>query len=180
MDTLTSYPVVLGAVGAAAAYMLLAPSSAPVIKKPFVASNIATTTDELDKVIERVSQNAQKWVDVSLERKLEYLKEMLLLLNGVAEAAGNASTKIRHLDEAQAFSNSGRMYSSGMVSSTVRGYIELYESLVKTGTPPAPVSVRQVQDVEVAQTGPRGVWQKITNPAVIELLGRKKKRERER
>jgi hypothetical protein len=170
MEALTSYPVVLGVTGAAVAYLLLSKSSGPApIVKPFVASRIATTTDELDKVIDNVAKNAQSWVNVSLARKLEYLKEMLALTQGVAKEASEASAQVRLLKDAAVSKELAGLFSAGFTASQLRGYIELYESLITTGAPPAVVKTRTVNDAQVATVAPRGLWQKITNPAVVEM-----------
>ena len=166
MNTLTSYPVLVGAVGAASAYYLLASSNAPPVQ--FTPAPVESSAAALDAVVDRVAQNAQKWVDVPFNRKLEYLREMLQIAVQVADQIAGASDKVRGL-EGTLFSGMGGIYSVGMTASYLRSIIELYETLSASGTPPAPVSVRAVGSGEVAVVAPRGVWQKVTNPTVVEL-----------
>lgn len=171
MDSLLSYPVVIGAVGVAAAYMLVSSSSSssPSSSAKFVVKNVASSPDELDALINSVAANSKRWLEVPLQRKLEYLMEMEQLAKGVADPISAASGKIRHLEDAAAFENTGAFFSSGVLLSQLRGYIEFYDALIKTGAPPLPVSTRTVKDADVAQTAPRGLWQKITNPSVVEM-----------
>jgi aldehyde dehydrogenase (NAD(P)+) len=166
MDTVTSYPVVLGAVGAVSAYLLLRSSPQQVDVAP---APVLTQADQLDPMIERVAHNAQKWVDTPLQRKLDYLREMLAVTVQIADQVTAASDKVRHLENTP-FAGTSGLYSSGYTAGYLRQYIMLYESLVATGAPPAPVSRRQSGDTEVARTGPRGVWEKVTNPVVVELF----------
>ncbi len=165
MDTVTSYPVVLGAVGAVSAYLLLRSSPQQV---DYVPAPVLTQVDQLDPLIERVAHNAQKWVDTPVQRKLDYLREMLALALQVADQVTAASDKVRHLDKTQ-FAGTSGLYSSGYTAGYLRQYIALYESLAATGVPPQPVARRQSGDVEVARVGPRGLWEKVTNPVVVEL-----------
>lgn len=47
--------------------------------------------------------------------------------------------------------------------------MEAYSALAAGAPVPGPLAVRPVKDSEVATIAPRGLWQKVTNPAVIEL-----------
>lgn len=98
MDTVTSYPVVLGAVGAVSAYMLLSSaSSCPQVN--FTPATLVTQPEQLDAAVEHVAGNAQRWADTPVVRKLAYLREMIGIAEQIAPQVVSASDKVRHVED---------------------------------------------------------------------------------
>ncbi len=93
---------------------------------------------------------------------------MIGIAEQIAPQVVEASDKIRHIENT-VFNGVGGIFSIGVTAGYLRQIATLYESLEATGAPPAPVSRRTAGDVEVARTAPRGLWEKVTNPTVLEL-----------
>lgn len=168
MEGGNSASLLLGAVGAAAAYYLYARNSE--ISEPCEPASIGRSLEEVDAIVDRISKNTRKWRNLPAADKLRYLQDMQTVLRVNADEVVAKSAELRGWKGTIA-EGGASLLGLGIAATFLGGLIEVYTDLAKKGVAPGPISRRKVDDVEVAQVAPRDLWQKVTNPMVVELWG---------
>jgi hypothetical protein len=57
--------------------------SVAVVGEKHRRASIATTVEDVDKLVDTVASHAQEWVDVPYAEKLGFLKEMIVILSDI-------------------------------------------------------------------------------------------------
>jgi len=132
-------------------------------KKRITFKNIskpATTIEAVNETVERVSKNKEKWSKLSYAKKLDYLKNLLVALDSLQDEWRILSNKVRHYD-APPLTAAGGLFGPGILGGHLNCLIECYESLVKTGELPKPISEREIDGQKILQVYPRNAKDKI-------------------
>lgn len=108
----------------------------------------ASSTQEVEEAIQRVSKNKTLWTKVTVEQRLKYLLDMRAILDVEYAAWANTSAKGHGYDpdniEAQGHLL-GETYVMGpaMMGNWLNAHIHAHEYLVANGVMPPPLGVRQ-------------------------------------
>ena len=135
------------------------------------AAPIATTPKECDELCKRVAANAEKWNQTSAADKLDYLREMIDIYRSISTEAGKRSAALRGWTNTE-IDGFATVFSTYVGSSFLHGLIETYSSLAAGNGVPGPTGRRTSGTQEIVTVAPRGLWQKATNPAIVELISK--------
>ena len=126
------------------------------------------TDAHVEEQVGLVAPNAEKWAKLPDTAKLEYLKDAQSNLERLCDDWAKACLESRHY---KGDALMGTAYTMGPVvtGQHIATMINTYESLVKTGKPPAAKSLRKVGDQHVANVYPLSFLDKVLLPLNVDL-----------